>query len=58
MALLVSVGLFLTSLANVTRVDLGLDADNLVTFGVAPDPNAYLPQRHGTSASMKRARAP
>jgi predicted permease len=45
MALLVSAGLFIKSLANISRVDLGLDAGNLVTFGVAPDLNAYTPER-------------
>ena len=36
MALLVSAGLFLKSLMNVSRVDLGVQVDNLVTFAVAP----------------------
>ena len=41
MALLVSAGLFIKSLANVSRVNLGVDVDNLVTFGVAPVLNGY-----------------
>ena len=41
MALLVSAGLFIRSLRNVSRVSLGLDVDNLVTFHVAPELNGY-----------------
>ena len=36
MALLVSAGLFLKSLMNVSRVDLGLRVDDVVTFGLSP----------------------
>ena len=36
MALLVSSGLFLKSLANVSRVDLGVRVDDMVTFSVSP----------------------
>jgi predicted permease len=35
-ALLISAGLFAKSLANVSRVDLGIRTDNLVTFAVTP----------------------
>jgi predicted permease len=45
MALLVVAGLFVKSLSNVSRVDLGLDVENLVTFGVAPLLNGYPPER-------------
>jgi predicted permease len=41
LALLVSAGLFIKSLVNVTRVDLGLQLDNVVTFGVSPELNGY-----------------
>ena len=41
MALLVSAGLFVRSLTNVTRVDLGLDSDAVVQFGVSPGLNGY-----------------
>jgi predicted permease len=41
MALLVSAGLFIRSLANVSRVSLGLDVNQLVTFRVAPLLNGY-----------------
>jgi predicted permease len=41
MALLVSAGLFIKSLQNVSRVSLGIDIDNLVTFRVAPVLNGY-----------------
>jgi len=39
MALLIAAGLFLKSLVNVTRVDLGLTADGIVTFQIAPELN-------------------
>jgi len=45
MTLLVSSGLFLRSLVNVSRVDLGLTATNVVTFGLSPRLNAYPPDR-------------
>jgi predicted permease len=45
MTLLVVAGLFVTSLANVTRVELGIASDNLVTFSVAPMLNGYEPER-------------
>jgi predicted permease len=41
MALLVAAGLFIKSLVNVSRVDLGLDATNLVTFAISPELNGY-----------------
>jgi predicted permease len=43
MALLTCAGLFTRSLFNVSRVDLGLRTDNLVTFGLSPQLNAYTP---------------
>lgn len=45
MALLVCAGLFTKSLVNVSRVDLGVEIDHLVTFGVAPELNGYTPER-------------
>jgi len=45
MALLASSGLFLRSLVNVSRVDLGLNATNVVTFGLSPQLNAYTHER-------------
>jgi predicted permease len=45
MALLISAGLFVRSLANVSRVDLGLQVDNVVTFGISPELNGYSPGR-------------
>jgi predicted permease len=41
MALLIAAGLFIKSLVNVSRVDLGLDEDNLVTFSISPALNGY-----------------
>ena len=45
MALLVGAGLFIKSLANLSRVDLGLVTDNVVTFSVAPALNGYEAER-------------
>jgi predicted permease len=41
MALIASAGLFLESLANVSRVNLGVDIDRLIMFGVSPALNGY-----------------
>jgi len=43
--LLVGAGLFARSLNNLKQLDLGLRPDNLVTFAVAPELNAYSPER-------------
>jgi predicted permease len=45
MALLISAGLFIKSLVNVSRVDLGLEIDHVVTFGVSPELSGYEPAR-------------
>ncbi len=45
MTLLAASGLFIKSLVNVSRVDLGLQADNIVMFGVSPELNGYTPER-------------
>ena len=45
MALLVAAGLFTKSLFNVSRVDLGLKVDNVITFGVSPALNGYTAER-------------
>lgn len=45
MALLVSAGLFTRSLMNVSRVNLGLTPENVVTFRVSPVLNGYTPER-------------
>ena len=41
MALLIAAGLFIRSLMNVSRVDLGVNVDNVITFGVSPHLNGY-----------------
>ncbi len=41
MALLISAGLFIRSLVNVSRVDLGVRVEDVVTFGVSPERNGY-----------------
>ena len=48
MALLMCAGLFVKSLSNVTRVDLGIKIDNVVTFRVSPGLNGYEPARART----------
>ncbi len=45
MALLISAGLFIKSLRNVSHVDLGINAVNVATFGVSPVLNGYTPAR-------------
>jgi putative ABC transport system permease protein len=45
MALLVAAGLFTKSLLNVARVELGINVEHLITFGVSPELNGYKPQR-------------
>lgn len=45
MVLLVLAGLFAQSLANVARVDLGLNAESVATFTVAPVLSGYTPER-------------
>jgi putative ABC transport system permease protein len=45
MALLVSAGLFTRSLFNVSRVELGLKADHVIVFRIAPELNGYKPEQ-------------
>jgi predicted permease len=45
MALLVPAGLFAKSLFNISRVELGLNVDHLVLFGVSPELNGYTSER-------------
>ncbi len=45
MVLLVLAGLFTQSLANIARVDLGLNAESVATFGVAPILSGYTAER-------------
>jgi predicted permease len=47
MTLLTSAGLFIKSLHNVSRVDLGLNIDNMVTFSISPELNGYDTTRSG-----------
>jgi predicted permease len=44
MALLIAAGLFIKSLSNVSRVDLGLNTNNVITFAVSPRLNGYEPE--------------
>ena len=45
LALLASAGLFLKSLGNVSRVDLGIQTDGIATFALSPELNGYEPER-------------
>lgn len=45
MTLLACAGLFVKSLMNVSKVDLGLKIDNVVTFAISPGLNGYEPRR-------------
>jgi predicted permease len=44
MGLLAMVGAFAQSLANIARIDLGLDVDSVATFSVAPETSGYSPE--------------
>ena len=41
MTLLIAAGLFIESLRNISRVDLGIDIENVTTFGISPGRSAY-----------------
>ncbi len=43
--LLIPTGLFLKSLVNLTRVDLGMNQENLITFRISPELNGYKPEQ-------------
>ena len=43
MALLGAAGLFTRSLVNISRIDLGVKVDHVVTFAVSPEQNGYKP---------------
>jgi predicted permease len=45
LALLASAGLFLKSLGNVSKVDLGIRTESMVTFALYPSLNGYEPER-------------
>ena len=45
MLLLAASGFFVKSLLNVSRVDLGIKIDNMITFRVSPALNGYTPER-------------
>ena len=43
--LLAVAGLFTKSLFNVGRIDLGLQPDNVIAFGISPELNGYKPEQ-------------
>jgi putative ABC transport system permease protein len=45
MVLLVLAALFARSLENVSRIELGIDIDSLVSFSISPRQNGYSPER-------------
>ena len=45
LVLLISAGLFLKSLVNISRVELGLRTENVIGFGLSPDLSQYTPAR-------------
>ena len=45
MLLLAASGLFVKSLLNVSRVDLGIKVDNVITFRLSPQRSGYTPER-------------
>ncbi len=46
--LLIPTGLFLKSLVNLTRVDLGINTENVLTFHISPELNGYKPAQSRT----------
>jgi predicted permease len=53
--LLIPTGLFLRSLVNLVRVDLGIKSENVITFGISPELNGYKPDQ--SRALFERAEA-
>ncbi|HWR50019.1 MAG TPA: ABC transporter permease [Bryobacteraceae bacterium] len=53
--LLIPTGLFMKSLVNLTRVDLGMDTRNVITFRISPELNGYKPVQ--SRAIFERAEA-
>jgi predicted permease len=47
MALLIGAGLFIKSLRNISRIDLGIDIENVVQFGISPARSGYDSTRTG-----------
>jgi predicted permease len=45
LALLIGAGLFTKSLFNISRINLGLRLENVITFGISPELNGYTNQR-------------
>jgi len=45
MMLLAASGFFVKSLLNVSRVDLGIKVDNVLTFGLSPELSGYTPEK-------------
>ncbi|HZT77989.1 MAG TPA: ABC transporter permease [Vicinamibacterales bacterium] len=45
LSLLIAAGLFTRSLMNVSRVDLGVKVDSVITFAVSPSLNGYKPEQ-------------
>jgi len=45
MALLAGAGLFTKSLLKVSRINLGMDTENMITFGISPELNGYENER-------------
>jgi predicted permease len=43
--LLILAGLFTRSLVNISRIDLGIETERLVVFGLSPERNGYTPAR-------------
>ncbi len=57
MALLVSAGLFTRSLFNISRVDLGLQAEHVITFQISPARNGYKVEQSAAAVRAGRGRA-
>jgi predicted permease len=58
MALLAASGLFIKSLRNVARADIGLDVERVVTFALTPALNGYEPRTRPRCSSASSASSP
>jgi predicted permease len=55
--LLVSAGMFLKSLVNIMKVDIGIRTENMIVFGLSPELNQYSPERSRALFEQLEAKA-
>jgi len=55
--LLISAGMFLKSLVNILKVDVGVRTENVIVFGLSPELNRYSPERSRALFEQLEAKA-